>query len=135
MTPTQRLCLLPAHSWPPPRAVCPGCLWSGPATPDNPTPTSSQLTVPALPCPPVQSALAAFGVARATNAGQLTVPNVFTSLALLSLPKLYMCDFFVQGVSVVLHSCCIRVGGVAFLTGVAFMLLLCPAPPAQTLHV
>ena len=48
------------------------------------------------PPPLVQSALAAFGVARATNAGQLTVANVFTSLALLALPKLYMCDFFVM---------------------------------------
>jgi hypothetical protein len=65
-----------------------------------------------MPSPPSsQSALAAFGVARAINAGQLTVANVFTSLALLALPKLYMCDFFVMGVS----------GGVAFLArGVAF---------------
>ncbi|KAL4424666.1 hypothetical protein ABPG77_004473 [Micractinium sp. CCAP 211/92] len=44
------------------------------------------------------SALAAFGVARATNPGELTVANVFYSLALLALPKLYFCDFFTQGV-------------------------------------
>ena len=51
---------------------------------------------PFLPC---QSALAAFGVARATSTDQLTVPNLFYSLALLALPKLYMCDFFVLAVS------------------------------------
>jgi hypothetical protein len=61
----------------------------------------------------VQSALAAFGVARATNAGQLTVANVFTSLALLALPKLYMCDFFVMGVS----GCCILVGSISAAAG------------------
>ncbi|EFN52562.1 hypothetical protein CHLNCDRAFT_138549 [Chlorella variabilis] len=47
---------------------------------------------------PTQSALAAFGVARATSTDQLTVPNLFYSLALLALPKLYMCDFFVLAV-------------------------------------
>lgn len=65
------------------------------------------------PPPLVQSALAAFGVARATNAGQLTVANVFTSLALLALPKLYMCDFFVMGVS----GCCILVGSISAAAG------------------
>lgn len=61
----------------------------------------------------LQSALAAFGVARATDAGQLTVPNLFYSLALLALPKLYMGDFWPQAVrfkcleiSVALHCSC-----------------------------
>ncbi|KAL4420399.1 hypothetical protein ABPG75_010055 [Micractinium tetrahymenae] len=44
------------------------------------------------------SALAAFGVARASNPGELTVANVFYLLALLALPKLYFCDFFTLGV-------------------------------------
>jgi hypothetical protein len=37
-------------------------------------------------------------VARATNTDQLTVPNLFYSLALLALPKLYVCDFLVTAV-------------------------------------
>ncbi|PRW21108.1 multidrug resistance-associated 1 isoform X3 [Chlorella sorokiniana] len=47
------------------------------------------------------SALAAFGVARATDTDNLTVANVFSSLALLALPKLYMTDFFTLGVQFV----------------------------------
>lgn len=67
---------------------------------------AGELTVANVPSPlpPTQSALAAFGVARAANAGELTVANVFYSLALLSLPQLYMTSFFVLGVSNV--SCC-----------------------------
>jgi ABC-type multidrug transport system fused ATPase/permease subunit len=42
-------------------------------------------------------ALIAFATARATGV-KLTVGNVFYSLALLSLPKLYICDFFVHAV-------------------------------------
>ena len=37
-------------------------------------------------------------MARATATDQLTVANVFYSLALLALPKLYFCDFFTLGV-------------------------------------
>jgi ABC-type multidrug transport system fused ATPase/permease subunit len=41
--------------------------------------------------------LITFATARST-ADALTVPDVFYALALLSLPKLYMCDFFTHGV-------------------------------------
>lgn len=48
----------------------------------RPSTHSACLTPAPLPLPRVQSALAAFGVARATNPGELTVANVFYSLAL-----------------------------------------------------
>lgn len=42
--------------------------------------------------------LITFAVARATSQ-ELSVANVFYALALLSLPKLYVAEFFVRGVS------------------------------------
>jgi hypothetical protein len=42
--------------------------------------------------------LITFAVARATSQ-ELSVANLFYALALLSLPKLYMAEFFVRGVS------------------------------------
>ena len=44
--------------------------------------------------------LITFATARGTGA-ELTVANVFYALVLLSLPKLYMCEFFVHGVECV----------------------------------
>ena len=60
----------------------------------NATASSASAPSPLRP----QSALAAFGVARATSPGRLTVPNVFFALALLALPKLYRAEFFVHAV-------------------------------------